>query len=172
MGSLLNNSVQSAQDGPKVVRALPASECNEVRTLLEQGVPIGPGFRRMLFEFPPNDLGISGGLCRLQTVGSGAYMESQNITTLADMSAYVKTSLMQGGWRPTQETEEFRDTSQVGKDVFALYKNNAICVSSIQIGVVEGYIPDTSVKEEGRIFLGALFPYERDWWIAVDCFTL
>jgi len=172
MGNLLYSPVQSAEDGPKVVRALPAAECNEVRSALEQGVPIGPGFRRMLFEFPPNDLGIEGSLCRLQTVGSGAYMESQNITTLADMSAYVKTSLMQSGWRPTQETEEFRDTSQVGKDIFALYKNNAICVSSIQIGVVEGYIPDTSVKEEGRIFLGALFPYERDWWIAVDCFTL
>ncbi len=154
------------------VRALPASECGEVRQALEQGVPIGPGFRRMEFDFPPNEYGIKGSICRLVTVGSGAYIENEKIRALADLHAYIKAALQQAGWVETEETARFTDRSASGKDVFALYKNNAICVTTILINTVPGFKPETDVRDGERIYLGALFPYERDWWIAVDCFHL
>jgi hypothetical protein len=160
----------SAQE--QIVRALPASECGEVRQTLEQGVPIGPGFRRVIFEFPPNDYGIKGSICRLVTVGSGAYIENRKIRALADLHAYIKAALEQAGWVETEETQRFKDRSASGKDVFALYKNNAICVTTILINTVPGFEPDSDVKDGDRIYLGALYPYERDWWIAVDCFHL
>ena len=161
-----------AATGKMEVFALPSSECNQVRQALEDGVPIGPGFRKMEFEFPPNAMGITGRLCRLMTMGSGAHIEGQNIRALADMHAFVRGTLEQHGWRETQDTKPFRDRSRSGRDVFALFKNNAICVSTIEIGMVPGYVPGTSAKENKRIHLGALYPYERDWWLTVDCFHL
>ena len=158
--------------GQMTVHALPAAECNQVRQALEDGVPIGPGFRRMEFEFPPNAMGISGRLCRLMTMGSGAHIEGQNIRALADMHAFVKGTLEQNGWRETDATTAFRDRSRNGRDVFALFKDNAICVSTIEIGMVSGYVPGTSTKDNKRVHLGALYPYERDWWITIDCFHL
>jgi len=154
------------------VRALPQAECAAVRRVLEDGVPIQPGFRQMEYEFPENEHGISGRLCRLHVVGSGAHIEGTQIRSLADMHAFIKASLEHAGWRQTKETERFTDRSQSGKDVFALFKNNAICVSTVLISPAPGYVPTTNVKSNGQVYLGALFPYEREWWIAVDCFHL
>ena len=156
----------------QLVKPLPASECNEVRKVLEDGLPVGPGFRRMEFEFPPNEFGIKGRICRLLTVGSGAHFEGPQIRTLVDMHAHIKAALTLGGWRETQETRKFTERSVAGRDVFALYKNNAICVSTILIGMAPGFQPGSDVKGEGHVYLGALFPYEREWWIAIDCFHL
>jgi len=156
----------------KTVTALPHAECADVRKALEDGIPIEPAFRQMEYEFPANEHGIKGRLCRLHAVGSGAHIEGAQIRSLADMHAFIKASLEQAGWRETEETKRFVDRSQSGKDVFALFKKNAICVATTLIGLVPGYVPTTDVKSDGQIYLGSLFPYEREWWIAVDCFHL
>jgi len=156
----------------QTVTALPQSECAEVRKALEDGIPIEPAFRQMEYEFPTNEHGIKGRLCRLHSVGSGAHVEGAQIRSLADMHAFIKASLEQAGWRETEETKRFIDRSQSGKDVFALYKNNAICVATTLISPAPGYIPTTDVESDGQVYLGSLFPYEREWWMAVDCFHL
>jgi len=156
----------------KRVTALPQSECADVRKALEDGIPIEPAFRQMEYEFPTNEHGIKGRLCRLHSVGSGAHIEGAQIRSLADMHAFIKASLEHAGWRETAETKRFVDRSQSGKDVFALFKNNAICVATTLVSPAPGYIPTTDVKSDGQIYLGSLFPYEREWWIAVDCFHL
>ncbi len=156
----------------QTVQALPQAECAEVRKGLEDGVPILPGFRQFEYEFTPNVHGIRGRLCRLHAIGSGAHMEGTRIRSLADMHAFIKASLEHIGWRATPETERFTDRSQSGKDVFALFKNNAICVSTILISPAPGYIPSPETKSDDKVYLGALFPYEREWWVAVDCFHL
>ena len=154
------------------VKPLPAAECNEVRTALEDGLPVGPGFRRMEFEFPPNQMGIKGRICRLLTVGSGAHFEGPEIRTLIDMNAHIKAALTLAGWRETKETKRFTERSVAGRDVFALFKKNSICVSTILIGMTPGYEPTSDVKKNDNIYLGALNPFEREWWIAIDCFHL
>jgi hypothetical protein len=156
----------------KKVSALPHSECADVRQALEDGIPIDPAFRQMEFEFPANEHGIKGRLCRLHAVGSGAHIEGAQIRSLADMHAFIKASLEHAGWRETEQTKRFVDRSQSGKDVFALFKNNAICVATTLISPAPGYIPTTDVKSDGQVYLGSLFPYEREWWIAIDCFHL
>lgn len=155
---------------PVAVHALPPAECNEVRQALEDGVPIGPGFRRMEFEFPPNKMGIAGRLCRLMTMGSGEHIEGSNIRSISDMHAFIRGSLEQSGWFKTADTKAFEDRSRSGRDVFALFKNNALCISTIELGIINGYVPGTAVRDDKRLQLGALYPYERDWWITVDCF--
>jgi len=154
------------------VSALPQAECAEVRNGLEDGVPILPGFRQFEYEFAPNVHGITGRLCRLHAIGSGAHMESARIRSLAEMHAFIQASLEHIGWRQTPETERFTDRSQSGKDVFALFKNNAICVTTILISPAPGYIPSPDTKTDDQVYLGALYPYEREWWVAVDCFQL
>jgi hypothetical protein len=154
------------------VKPLPAAECNEVRTALEDGLPVGPGFRRMEFEFPPNQMGIKGRICRLLTVGSGAHFEGPEIRTLIDMNAHIKAALTLAGWRETKETKRFTERSVAGRDVFALFKKNSIGVSTILIGMTPGYEPSSDVKKNDNIYLGALNPFEREWWIAIDCFHL
>jgi len=156
----------------QLVKPLPPAECNEVRRALEDGLPVGPGFRRMEFEFPPNEFGIKGRICRLLTVGSGAYFEGPEIRTLVDMHAHIRAALTLAGWSETEETRKFTERSVAGRDVFALYKSNAICVSTILIGMAPGFRPGTDVKGDGNVYLGALYPYEREWWVAVDCFHL
>ncbi len=156
----------------KKVTALPYSECADVRKALEDGIPIEPAFRQMEYEFPDNEHGIQGRLCRLHAVGSGAHIEGAQIRSLADMHAFIKASMEHAGWRETDETKRFVDRSQSGKDVFALFKNNAICVATTLVSLAPGYVPTTDVKSDGQIYLGSLFPYEREWWIAVDCFHL
>jgi len=160
-------SVQS-----KAVTALPHAECADVRHALEDGIPIEPAFRQMEYEFPENPQNIKGGLCRLKMVSSGTYIENTQIRSLADMHAFIKASLERGGWRETEETRRFVDRSQSGKDVFALFKNNAICVATTLISPVPGYVPTSNVKADEHVYLGSLFPYEREWWISVDCFHL
>ncbi len=156
----------------KKVSALPHAECAEVRTALEDGIPIEPAFRQFEYEFPTNEHGIQGRLCRLHSVGSGAHIENAQIRSLADMHGFIKASMEHAGWRETKQTKRFVDRSQSGKDVFALFKNNAICVATTLISPAPGYIPTTDVKSEGQVYLGSLFPYEREWWIAIDCFHL
>ncbi|MEK9755157.1 MAG: hypothetical protein VW338_18345 [Rhodospirillaceae bacterium] len=117
-------------------------------------------------------MGLKGRICRLLTVGSGAHFEGPQIRTLVNMHAHIKAALTLAGWRETKETRTFTERSVAGRDVFALYKDNAIYVSTTLIGMTPGYAPGTEVKKNDKIYRGALNPYEREWWIAVDCFHL
>ena len=158
-----------AQEG---VRALPSSECDAVRHALESGVPVGPGFRRRTIEFPTNDQGIQGKLCRLLAVGTGAHMEGERIRTLADMQGYLRQALETAGWYETDQTKRFASDGKHGRHVFALFKDNSICVATTVVGLVEGATPDKSAIHDGAVYLGNLKPHEREWWVAVDCFHL
>ena len=87
--------------------ALPGSECREVRQTLETYVPIAPGFRQLEMPFPENQENINGTLCRLVAVGTGIYIENEQIRTLKDLQAYVRGALEESKWRETEQTKRF-----------------------------------------------------------------
>lgn len=154
----------------ETVVALPGAECKEVRQTLELYVPIAPGFRQIEMPFPENEEKIEGTLCRLVTVGTGVHVENEQVRTLKDMQGYVKGALTESGWRATEQTERFKGRSKHGRHVFALTRNNAICVTTIQVGMVPGIDAPRAALEDGTVYLGSLKPHQREWWIAVDCF--
>lgn len=154
------------------VKPLADAECDDVRRGIEWSVPFGPGFRRLEFEFPKNDLGIEGKVCRLLTLGTGIHMESSQIRSLKDMRDHISGALSVLGWGETGQTARFTEKSTHGRAVFALHKSGNICVSTIVIGVVEGVEPDAAAIKDGKVLLGALKPYQREWWISVDCFQV
>lgn len=154
----------------ETVIALPGSECQDVRAALETYVPIAPGFRRIEMPFPENREDISGTLCRVVAVGTGVHVENEQIRTLQDMQAYVRGALEKSGWEETEQTKRFAGRSKHGRHVFALTRNNAICVATIQVDMVPGADPPKAAFDNGTVFLGSLRPHEREWWIAVDCF--
>ncbi len=154
------------------VKPLADAECDDVRRGIEWSVPFGPGFRRLEFEFPKNDLGIEGKVCRLLTLGTGIHMESSKIRSLKDMRDHISGALRVLGWGETGQTARFTEKSTHGRAVFALHKSGNICVSTIVIGVVEGVTPAADAIKDGKVLLGALKPYQREWWISVDCFQV
>lgn len=162
----------SAAAAAQVVAPLAAAECDLVRQTLEDALPIAPGFRRREFEFPANDFGIKGRICRLLTVASGAQFEGPEIRTMIDMHAHIQAALNVTGWQETEATRRFTERSVAGRDVFAVAKGDAICVSTVLIGLSPGYDPGAEVRKTGAVYLGALLPFEREWWITVDCFSL
>lgn len=154
----------------EAVVALPAAECREVRQALETYVPIAPGFRQIEMPFPKNQEGITGNLCRLVAVGTGIHIENERIRTLQDMQAYLKGALTETGWEETDQTKRFAGRSKHGRDVFALTRNNAICVATVQVDMVPTIDPPKAALDNGQVYLGSLQPHQREWWIAVDCF--
>lgn len=154
----------------ETVVALPGAECREVRATLEMYVPIAPGFRQLEMPFPENEEKIQGTLCRLVAVGTGVHVENERIRTLKDMQGYVKGAMTEAGWRETEQTKRFAGRSKHGRHVFAVTRNNAICVSTIQVDMVPGVEPPRGALEDGTIYLGSLKPHQREWWMAVDCF--
>jgi hypothetical protein len=85
-------------------------------------------------------------------------------------SRYVRGALEETKWRETEQTKRFSGQSKHGRHVFALTRNNAICVTTIQVGMVPGVEPNKGALEDGTIYLGSLRPHQREWWVAVDCF--
>ncbi|MEX0694575.1 MAG: hypothetical protein WD075_09040 [Rhodospirillales bacterium] len=160
----------TAPASAETVVALPGAECQEVRQTLETFVPIAPGFRQLEMPFPDNDEKIDGTLCRLVAVGTGVHIENEQIRTLKDMQAYVRGALEESGWRETEQTKRFAGRSKHGRFVFALTRNNAICVTTIQVSMVPGAEPSRAALDDGTVYLGSLKPHEREWWVAVDCF--
>jgi len=154
----------------ETVVALPGAECRDVRATLELYVPIAPGFRQLEMPFPENAEKIEGTLCRLVAVGTGVHVENEQVRTLKDMQRYVKGALTEAGWRETNQTKRFAGKSKHGRHVFAVTRNNAICVTTIQVGMVPGVEPSRAALDDGTIYLGSLKPHQREWWIAVDCF--
>jgi len=154
----------------ETVVALPGAECRDVRNTLELYVPIAPGFRQLDMPFPENEEKIEGTLCRLVAVGTGVHVENERVRTLKDMQGYIKGALTEAGWRETEQTKRFAGRSKHGRHVFAMTRNNAICVTTIQVGMVPGVEPSRGALDDGTIYLGSLKPHEREWWVAVDCF--
>lgn len=154
----------------EAVVALPGTECRAVRDALETFVPIAPGFRQLEMPFPENLEKIEGTLCRLVAVGTGVHIENEQIRTLPDMERYVRGALVETGWRETAQTKRFAGRSKHGRFVFALTRNNAICVTTIQVSMVPGIEPSRAAFDDGTVYLGSLKPHEREWWVAVDCF--
>ena len=154
------------------VSPIAPERCNVIRETLEEQVPIGPGFRVREIDFPVNDLGIDGRLCRMLAVGTGIHVEGERIRTLKDLAAYLRHALERAGFYETNQTRRFASTGQHGRHVFALYRDGAICVATIQVGLVEGADPPPGAVEDGTIYLGELRPHEREWWVAVDCFRV
>lgn len=152
------------------VVALPTSECREVRTTLEKYVPIAPGFRQLEMKFPKNPEGIRGSLCRLVAVGTGIHVENEQVRTLQDLQAHIRAALKQEDWLETEQTQRFTGKSGHGRHVFAVTRNNAICVTTIQVTMVPGIDAPKAAFDNGTIFLGSLEPHQREWWVAVDCF--
>lgn len=161
-----------AEAAAETVEPLPAKDCKRVRLALENGLPFGPGFRRLEVEFPKNQGAIEGRVCRLLTMGTGAHMEGYGIASLNDMAAKVRGALTAAGLAETAETARFSEKSRPGREVFALYKDNAICVTSIVVGLVDGATPAGDAIEDGKVLLAKIKPHQREWWISVDCFIV
>jgi hypothetical protein len=152
------------------VVALPTSECREVRATLEKNVPIAPGFRQLDMKFPKNPEGIRGSLCRLVAVGTGIHVENEQVRTLQDLQAHIRAALKEEDWLETEQTQRFTGKSGHGRHVFAVTRNNAICVTTIQVTMIPGIEAPKAAFDNGTIFLGSLEPHQREWWVAVDCF--
>ena len=151
-------------------KPLPPEDCKRVRLALESRLPFGPGFRLFEVEFPKNDKDIVGHACRLLTMGTGAHMEGFGIGSLSDMRTKVMAALNAGGWTESAETGRFSEKSTPGREVFALSGNNAICVTTIVVGMVDGAIPLASAVKDGKVMLSKIKPHQREWWISIDCF--
>ena len=132
------------------VEPLKPEDCDRVRRGLEDGLPFGPGFRRMEVEFPNNDKGIEGQVCRLLTLGTGVHMEGPKIRSLKAMGQLVRDALGARGWAETVETAKFAETSSPGRQVFALSRKNAICVTTVVIDGVRGIAPMIEQRNMGR----------------------
>ncbi len=156
----------------ETVKPLPAKDCKRVRLALENGLPFGPGFRRLEVEFPKNQGAIEGRACRLLTMGTGAHMEGYGIASLNDMRTKVRGALTAAGLAETAETARFSEKSRPGRAVFALYKDNAICVTTIVVGLVNGATPAEAAIKDGKVLLAKIKPHQREWWISVDCFNV
>ncbi|MDA0306526.1 MAG: hypothetical protein O3B76_09630, partial [Proteobacteria bacterium] len=154
------------------VKPLGDEDCARVRRALEAGLPFGPGFRRMQVDFPENNADIKGQVCRLLTLGTGVHFEGPKVPTLAAMTKLVMGALRDRGWTVTNQTLLFTENSSPGRHVAALYRNNAICVSTVVIDIVKGITPAPETMKDGKVMLGALKPHQREWWISVDCFSV
>ena len=124
----------------------------------------------MEVEFPNNAKGIEGQVCRLLTLGTGVHMEGPKIRSLKAMGQLVRDALGARGWAETVETAKFAETSSPGRQVFALSRGGAICVTTVVIDVVQGIIPAPAAIKDGKVRLGALKPHQREWWVSIDCF--
>ena len=156
----------------EMVKPLPGKDCKRARVALENGLPFGPGFRRLEVEFPKNKRGIEGHVCRLLTMGTGAHMEGYGIHSLKDMRSKVMQALKGAGMEETAETALFSEKSKHGRETFALYKDNTLCVTTIVVGLVNGATPAAAAIKDGKVMLSKVMPYQREWWVSVDCFTM
>ena len=156
----------------ETTKPLPPQDCQSLRLALEGNLPFGPGFRRIEVQFPKNDQDLDGHVCRLLTMGTGAHMEGYGIQSFKDMTDKVRGALTAAGLKATPEMAQFRETSKHGREVFALFKDNAVCVTTIVVGMVPGAIPAAIAIKLGKVLLSKLKPHQREWWISIDCFTL
>ncbi len=79
-------------------------------------------------------------------------------------------ALNAGGSTENAETGRFAEKPTHGREVFALFRNNALCVTSIVVGMVDGAEPRPEAKKDGKVRLIALKHYQREWWVSIDSF--
>lgn len=147
---------------------LTRNECAAVREALEEGVPIGPGWRMFESSFEPGTQGVSGRFCRLLTMGTGEHMEGMKIRSAEDIADYLAGTLRKAGWEEGPFTQKFRAEGQ-GRRVFALEKGRAVCrvtLLSEPVRAAAGRTTDRGDKEG----FASLAPSERSYWVGVDCF--
>jgi len=154
------------------VKPLDLADCADVRHVLEEGLPFIPGFRMLEFDLPRNAAGVEGKVCRLLTVGTGAHMETPEIRSLDDMRRLIVGALTAAGWAENDATKRFDEKTTGGRTLFALARKDALCVISVVVGMVEGAQPDATAMKDEKVLLSALKPYQREWWLALDCFKL
>lgn len=159
-----------AAAGP--VKPLDVADCADVRHVIEEGLPFVPGFRMVEFDLPKNAAGVEGEVCRLVTVGTGVHMETPEVGSLDDMAALIKGALTRAGWAENDASKRFAEKSTHGRALFALARKESLCVISVVVDMVEGATPDAAAMKDGKVRLGALMPYQREWWLALDCFKL
>ncbi|NQU59942.1 MAG: hypothetical protein HQ512_02330 [Rhodospirillales bacterium] len=156
----------------ETVKPLEPKDCDQVRAGLEDSLPFGPGFRRMQIDFPKNAKDIDGKVCRLLTLGTGIHMEGPKVNSLAAMVKLVQGAMTDRGWLKTPDTSLFAEKSMPGRQVFALTRKNAFCVTTVVIDMVGGITLSPKVVKNGKVMLGKLKPHQREWWISVDCFAV
>ncbi len=154
------------------VKPLDLADCGDVRKVLEDGLPFIPGFRMVEFDLPKNAAQVEGKVCRLLTAGTGVHMETAEVHSLDDMGRLIAGALTAAGWEENDATKKFADTSKDGRMLFAVARKDAMCVISVVVGLIDGVAPDPQAVKDGKVHLGALMPYQREWWLALDCFKL
>ena len=73
---------------------------------------------------------------------------------MTDMRTKVMAALNAGGWTENAETGRFAEKSTHGREVFALFRNNALCVTTIVVGMVDGAEPGPEAKIDCKVRLG------------------
>ena len=147
---------------------LTRNECAAVREMLEEGVPIGPGWRMFESSFEPGAQGVRGRFCRLLTMGTGEHMEGMKIRSAADIADYLTGALRKAGWQEGFFTRKFRAEGQ-GRRVFALEKGRAVCRVTLLTQPVRA-VAGRNAKKEDKNAPAALAPHQRAYWVGVDCF--
>jgi hypothetical protein len=147
---------------------LTGNECAAVRVMLEENIPIGPGWRMFESSFEPGAQGVSGRFCRLLTMGTGEHMEGMKIRSAADIADYLAGALRKAGWEEGPFARKFQAEEQ-GRRVFALEKGRAVCRVTLLTQPVRA-VAGGDAKKEDKGAPAALDPHQRSYWIGVDCF--
>ncbi|MBI3127843.1 MAG: hypothetical protein HYZ11_09585 [Candidatus Tectomicrobia bacterium] len=161
-------SADAALAAPQEVHPLTRSECAAVREMLEEAVPIGPGWRMSESAFPPGVPWVSGRFCRLLAVGTGEHVESEKIRSAEDIAGYIAGALRRADWSEEHFARKFR-AEENGQRAFALEKGRAVCRVTLVSKPVSA-VSARPVREARKNGAGSLSPYERSYWIGVDCF--
>jgi hypothetical protein len=155
----------------EMVKPLPGKDCKRARVALENGLLFGPGFRRLGVEFQKKTRHRRP---RLPAVDHGHRRPYGRLRhPLTQGHALQGHAGLEGaGMEKTAETALFSEKSKHGRETFALYKDNALCVTTIVVGLVNGATPAAAAIKDGKVMLSKVMPYQREWWVSVDCFTM
>ena len=157
-----------AQADSHETHPLTRNECAAVREMLEEGVPIGPGWRMFESAFEPGAQGVSGRFCRLLAVGTGEHMEGMKVRSAADIADYVAGTLRKADWAEGSFARRFRAEGQ-GRRVFALEKGRAVCRVTLLSHPVRA-VAGQDAKKGDKNAPASLAPHQRAYWVGVDCF--
>jgi len=154
------------------VLALAPEQCQAVRAALERALPISAGFRMAEEGFEDRAFSLRGTRCRLMMKVTGYAVERMGegpgLRGFGNLRAAVEDALKARGWRLTQDLLKYMADGPTGT-AFAYGRRGAVCRVSIHVEpLVKGACP----KDEPIDLYGncELKPWERGYFIAVDCF--
>ena len=154
------------------VLALAPEQCRAVRTALERALPISAGFRMAEEGFEDRALSLRGTRCRLMMKVTGYSIESSGegpgLRGFGDLRTAIEEALKAKGWRDTPDLLRYMADGPTGT-AFAYGRGGAVCRVSIHVeSLVKGACPaDEPIDLYGNC---GLEPWERGYFIAVDCF--